>query len=74
VPWEVTFAVLALLWVALDFGFENATGQTATWVLVATVVLNIVFAIEFFGRLWAAIDRTEHLRNHVVDAVALVPP
>jgi len=74
VPWEVTFAVLALLWVALDFGFESATGQTATWVFVATVVLNIVFAIEFFGRLWAAIDRSDHLRNHVVDAVALVPP
>ena len=74
VPWEVTFAVLALIWVALDFGFENATGQTATWVFVATVALNIIFAIEFFGRLWAAIDRRRHLRNHVVDAVALVPP
>ncbi len=74
VPWEVTFAVLALIWVALDFGFEDATGQSATLVFVAGVALNIIFAIEFFGRLWAAIDRRRHLRNHIVDAVALVPP
>src|SRR5687768_8353852 len=70
VAWEVAFAILALISVALDFGFEGATGETADRIFWAQVGLTAVFAIEFFGRLWAAVDRRQHLREHIVDAVA----
>jgi voltage-gated potassium channel len=73
-PWEVVFAVLALISVGMDFGFEGATGQTAEAVLWAQVALTTIFAMEFFGRLWAAEARRQHLRSHVIDAVSLLPP
>src|SRR5688572_2948044 len=74
IGWEVTFAALALISVALDFGFEGANEETARTIFGVQVGLTVIFAIEFFGRLWAAVDRRQHLREHMVDAVALVPP
>src|SRR4029077_6682497 len=40
----------------------------------AELVLTGVFVVEFGSRLYAAHDRTQYLRGHVIDALALVPP
>jgi voltage-gated potassium channel len=72
--WELAFGLIAVVSIWLEFGFETATGQTATTVFWVQVAITVIFAIEFFGRLWAATDRKTHLRHHLVDAVALLPP
>lgn len=72
--WEIAFAALALVYVGLDLAFEHATGSTAQAVDAIELGLTAVFVIEFFIRLWAAPDRSVHLRRHWIDAVSLLPP
>ena len=74
VAWDLTFGVLALVYVGMDIVFENATPATLQLVETVQLVITGIFAIEFFSRLWAAVDRSRHLREHLIDAVALLPP
>jgi hypothetical protein len=72
--WEITFALLALVYVGLDLGFDTATGVTAQLVDAIEVGLTLVFALEFFSRIAASRERPKYLRDHFIDVVALLPP
>lgn len=74
VKWEVTFGVLALLFVGLDLLLDTADPETARLIEAAEIALTAIFLTEFFTRLAAAPDRWQHLRAHFIDAVALIPP
>jgi voltage-gated potassium channel len=71
--WEVTFAVLAIVYVGMAIVGDSATGELARLLDIAEPVLTTVFVVEFVGRLWAAPNRRSHLRRHWIDAVSLVP-
>lgn len=68
--WELSFALLALVYVGVGFAFGEGVPQP---VVVLDLVLTAVFAIEFSSRLAASYDRRAYLRGHWIDAVALVP-
>ncbi|MBX3030927.1 MAG: ion transporter [Chloroflexi bacterium] len=70
--WEITFAVVALVYVALAFVQpEHVPPET---IATAELSLTVILAVEFFTRLWAAHDRASHLRRHFIDLIALAPP
>lgn len=74
VAWELTFAGLAIVFVALAFvpvtvgAADEAVVEAAEWVITA------VFAAEFLARLGSSSDRSRYIRGHWIDLVALVPP
>jgi voltage-gated potassium channel len=70
VVWELSFAALALLFVLIGV----VPAEEATWVIPVEWALTLVFAAEFFSRLWAAGSRRAYVRGHWIDVVALVPP
>jgi len=73
VAWELAFAGLAIAFVVL--GFVEPGDQTQmTALAIAEWSITAIFATEFVVRLWVAPDRVAHLRRHVIDLVALVPP
>jgi voltage-gated potassium channel len=67
VAWELTFAMLALAFVATGFI------EGVPWLIYLDLTLTLIFLTEFVTRLWAARDRRAHLRSHWVDAFALIP-
>lgn len=70
VAWELTFAVLAIVYVAVGYAADDlAMPELAT----LDAVLTVVFVAEFSSRLLASLDRRSYLRGHWVDALALVP-
>src|SRR5882757_1141037 len=62
VAWELGFGGLAVVFVALAF-VEPANETQVAPLIIAEWVITGVFALEFFGRLWAAPDRRAHLRG-----------
>lgn len=67
--WELTFAALAVAFVAVGLlPTETPATVAAEWILTA------VFAAEFGTRLYAAESRQAYVRAHWIDLVALVPP
>lgn len=73
VAWELAFAVLAIIFVAL--GFVDPSDGTSLSTLVAIEwAITALFAAEFAIRMWAAPDRKAHLRAHWVDLVSVIPP
>jgi voltage-gated potassium channel len=74
VAWELAFAALAILFVALAF-VPVPPGSTELVVIEAVEwVITLTFAIEFFSRLGASFDRVAYLRNHWVDVISVIPP
>ena len=74
VAWELSMALLAVVYVAIGFALdEPALQQMAPALEVSELVLTAVFAAEFVSRFAAARDRTAYLRGHWIDLVALVP-
>lgn len=73
VAWELSFALLAIVYVLLGFAADDATleSQPVPWLL--ELALTVVFALEFGTRLWAANSRKAYIRGHWIDVVALVP-
>jgi voltage-gated potassium channel len=71
VAWELGFAALAVLYVAVGFVGEDANSET---MLALEWLLTAIFAAEFLSRLIASHNRSGYLRGHWVDALALVPP
>lgn len=67
VVWELSFAALAVVFVAVGF-FDGPGVEAAEWLITA------VFTVEFTARLWASPDRRAYVRGHWIDVVALVPP
>jgi voltage-gated potassium channel len=72
--WEFTFAVLALVYVGLDFISDTADAPTAALIELTEIGLTVLFVTEFSVRLLAAPNRWIHLQRHWMDAAALVPP
>jgi uncharacterized membrane protein YdjX (TVP38/TMEM64 family) len=73
VAWELTFAVLAAMFVALAF-VPVTPGSSADQTLFALEwLITVVFIAEFTSRLWAAGSRREYLRGHWIDLVSCIP-
>ena len=74
VAWELTMGALALIWVALGFLIDQVGIGVRSDLEVAELGLTAIFIAEFSSRLYAAHDRLQYIRSHVIDALALVPP
>ncbi len=74
VAWELTFAALAVVFVALAFApFEPGSG-TETTILAIEWLITGIFIAEFSSRLWAATSRRDYLRGPWIDLVSCIPP
>jgi voltage-gated potassium channel len=74
VAWELSFAALAVFFVALAFVPLDPRSQLETTILVVEWIITGIFAVEFFSRLWAAESRRAYVRGHWIDIVSLIPP
>lgn len=69
--WELAVGAIAILFVWVSFLEEQGPSNTpARWL---EGPLTVFFLAEFLSRLAASRDRTEHLVEHWIDAVALFP-
>src|SRR5690242_10576516 len=74
VAWELTFGVLAAVFVALAF-VPVTPGSSADQALFALEwLITAVFIAEFASRLWASESRPQYIRAHWVDLVSCIPP
>jgi voltage-gated potassium channel len=73
VAWELSFAGLAIFFVALGF-IEPTDPEELRAIYAVEWAITIIFACEFSLRLWAAPVRRGYLAGHWVDLVSLVPP
>ena len=74
VAWELSFAALAAVFVALAF-VPVTPGSSADQALFALEwVITGVFIAEFTSRLWAAESRRGYVRGHWIDLVSCIPP
>jgi Ion transport protein len=74
VVWEVAFAVLAIVFVALAFVPVDAGSRGESVVETVEWIITGIFVLEFGSRLFVASDRGGYLREHWVDLISLVPP
>jgi len=74
VAWELTMGALALVWVGLGFAIDQIGSGLRPDLETAELALTAIFVVEFLSRLYAAHDRRQYLRGHVIDGLALVPP
>jgi voltage-gated potassium channel len=74
VAWELTMGALALVWVALGFLIDQIGEGLAPDLELAELALTVVFVAEYASRLYAAHDRVQYARGHLIDVLALVPP
>src|SRR4051794_5522720 len=74
VAWELTMALLAVIYVAVGFALDDPTLQPIAPTLeAAELVLTTVFVAEFSSRVVATRDRRAYMRGHWIDLVALIP-
>jgi voltage-gated potassium channel len=74
VAWELSMALLAVVYVAVGFALDDPALQPAAASLEAAELgLTAVFAAEFASRIAASRNRAAYLRGHWIDLVALVP-
>lgn len=73
VAWELTFAALAVGYVAVGFIADDAPPDQARFLSIVDAGLTGIFVAEFSTRIYAAPDRQRYLRNHWIDLVALIP-
>jgi voltage-gated potassium channel len=74
VAWELSMALLAIVYVAVGFALDDSSLQrVAPSLETVELLLTVVFLAEFTSRLAAARDRTRYLRGHWIDLLALVP-
>lgn len=70
VAWEIAFAILAVVYVAIAFALEaDPEGP----LLMVDRAITAIFLTEFAVRIAASRDRLRYLREHFVDLVALIP-
>lgn len=67
VAWELTFAMLALAFVATGF-IENVQ-----WLFYIDWTITAIFILEFTTRIAASYDRRAYLRGHWIDLFSLIP-
>src|SRR6478752_1119833 len=74
VAWELTMALLAVVYVAVGFALDDPALQPMVPTLEATeLAVTLVFVAEFSSRFGASRDRRVYLRGHWIDLVALIP-
>lgn len=73
IAWELTFGVLAVLFVIVGFLADESTGDERNALEGIDLVLTGVFAVEFLSRFTTAASRRRYLRGHWTDLIALVP-
>lgn len=73
VAWELAFAALAIVYVAVGFMAEDAGPGTQQVIDFVEASLTTIFVLEFATRFLAARHRTHYLVNHIIDLVALIP-
>lgn len=72
--WELTMALLAVVYVAVGFALDDPGLQPGGAALAAgEFALTAIFIAEFGSRFAAARDRLGYLRGHWIDLVALIP-
>ena len=71
VAWEITFAALAVVYVAVAFAFDAPDAPDS--LIVVDRIITGVFLAEFGIRIAASRDRLRYLREHFIDLVALIP-
>jgi voltage-gated potassium channel len=74
VAWELSFAALAVVFVAMAFIPFAPGSSTETAILTLEYLITGVFIAEFSSRLWAAESRRDYLRGHWIDLVSCIPP
>src|SRR4029450_1229802 len=67
VAWELSFAMLALAFVATGFI------EDVQWLFYIDWTITAIFITEFTTRLAASYDRPAYLRGHWIDAFSLIP-
>jgi voltage-gated potassium channel len=73
VAWELTFAGLAILYVAAGFLGDEASPEARPLIDALDWGLTAGFVAEFATRIMATRDRRAYLRGHWIDLAALVP-
>jgi voltage-gated potassium channel len=74
VAWELFFAALAFVFVALAFVPVIPGSSTEEALYALEWVITAVFIVEFTTRLWAAESRQGYVRGHWIDLVSCIPP
>jgi len=74
VAWELFFAALAIVFVALAFVPVVPLSPQADELYALEWAITLVFAVEFFSRLWAAPARRAYVRGHWIDLISVIPP
>jgi voltage-gated potassium channel len=74
VAWELSFAALAVVFVALAFVPAAPGSPTEDALFAADWLITGIFIAEFTSRLWAASSRRAYLRGHWIDLVSCIPP
>ncbi len=64
---------MAIVFVGLAF-VEPANQSQLIAIIVVEWLITSTYAVEFFGRLWAAPNRRAYLRGHAVDLISVIPP
>ena len=65
--WEITFAILAVVFVIVGFAEESPALEAIDW------TITLIFLAEFTSRITASYDRRAYLRRHWIDLAALIP-
>jgi voltage-gated potassium channel len=74
VAWELSFAALAVVFVALAFVPLTEGSAAEATVLALEWVITGIFIAEFVSRLWAAESRRAYVRGHWIDLISCIPP
>jgi len=74
VAWELSFAALAVVFVALAFVPALPGSATESTVLAIEWLITGIFIAEFTTRLWAAESRRDYVRGHWIDLISCIPP
>ena len=71
--WELAMGFLAVLYVAVGFGSEDAPASMQAGLAAAEGTLTLVFVLEFATRFAASRRKSNYLKAHAIDLVALLP-
>ena len=74
IAWELAMGLIAIVSVALGFVIDDAGDAIRPILEYLEVALSVIFVLEFASRLLAANDRSDYVRHHLIDAVAMIPP
>ena len=73
IAWELTMAALAVVFVAVGFAIDDAPPGSEAPLVLIDLTLTAIFVAEFVSRIIAAPSWRLYLRNHWIDALALIP-